>query len=155
MLLLYDSLPFDRALIFFDLEVSYESCRLQKQGLIVLEDRPLPVLKEDTDAIAVTLSSICTSDLHIKHGSVPRAIPIQLWVMKWLEEVVETGSEVKNFKSRDRVSINVETFCGKCFYCQRGFVNNCTDPQGGWALGCRIDGGAGRICPSSFLQTRA
>lgn len=114
----------------------------KKQGLIVLEDRPLPVLKEDTDAIVrVTLSSICTSDLHIKHGSVPRAIPNTIVGHEMVGEVVETGSEVKNFKSRDRVSINVETFCGKCFYCQRGFVNNCTDPQGGWALGCRIDGG--------------
>ena len=35
----------------------------------------------------------------------------------------------------------METFCGTCFFCQRGAVNNCTDPAGGWALGCRIDGG--------------
>ena len=27
------------------------------------------------------------------------------------------------------------------FFCKRGYVNNCTDPDGGWALGCRIDGG--------------
>ena len=27
------------------------------------------------------------------------------------------------------------------FFCKRGYVNNCTDPNGGWALGCRIDGG--------------
>jgi alcohol dehydrogenase len=39
------------------------------------------------------------------------------------------------------VTINVETFCGECFFCKKGFVNNCTDPDGGWALGCRIDGG--------------
>lgn len=26
-------------------------------------------------------------------------------------------------------------------FCQNGYVNNCTDPEGGWALGCRIDGG--------------
>lgn len=37
--------------------------------------------------------------------------------------------------------MNVETFCGECFYCQHGYVNNCTSPHGGWALGCRIDGG--------------
>lgn len=35
----------------------------------------------------------------------------------------------------------METFCGECFFCQHGFVNNCEDPDGGWALGCRIDGG--------------
>ena len=35
----------------------------------------------------------------------------------------------------------METFCGECFFCRNGWVNNCTDPHGGWALGCRIDGG--------------
>lgn len=27
------------------------------------------------------------------------------------------------------------------FFLQEGYVNNCTDKNGGWALGCRIDGG--------------
>ncbi len=44
-------------------------------------------------------------------------------------------------KPGDRVTVNVETFCGESFFCRRGYVNNCTDPNGGWALGCRIDGG--------------
>ena len=37
--------------------------------------------------------------------------------------------------------MNVETFCGECFFCRHGYVNNCSDANGGWALGCRIDGG--------------
>ena len=53
----------------------------------------------------------------------------------------EVGSAVCKVKPGDRVAVNVETFCGECFYCRQGFVNNCTDPNGGWALGCRIDGG--------------
>ena len=60
---------------------------------------------------------------------------------EFVGRVVETGSAVKKIKPGDRVSVNVETFCGECFFCKRGFVNNCTDPDGGWALGCRIDGG--------------
>lgn len=55
--------------------------------------------------------------------------------------VEELGSEVKGVNVGDRVTVNVETFCGKCFYCKHGYVNNCTSPHGGWALGCRIDGG--------------
>ena len=55
--------------------------------------------------------------------------------------VCEVGSSVTNVKPGDRVTVNVETFCGECFFCQNGFVNNCTDENGGWALGCRIDGG--------------
>ena len=36
----------------------------------------MPQLQDGHDAIVrVTLGSICTSDLHIKHGSVPRAVP--------------------------------------------------------------------------------
>ena len=51
------------------------------------------------------------------------------------------GAQVKNVRPGDRVAVNVETFCGQCFFCKKGFVNNCEDPNGGWALGCRIDGG--------------
>lgn len=55
--------------------------------------------------------------------------------------LVEVGSAVTNVKPGDRVTVNVETFCGECFFCKKGYVNNCTDENGGWALGCRIDGG--------------
>ena len=55
--------------------------------------------------------------------------------------VEEVGDAVRRVRPGDRVTVNVETFCGSCFFCQHGWVNNCTDPNGGWALGCRIDGG--------------
>ena len=55
--------------------------------------------------------------------------------------VQQTGSGVHNVVPGDRVAVNVETFCGECFFCRHGYVNNCSDPLGGWALGCRIDGG--------------
>ena len=105
-------------------------------------DKPKPELQEATDAIVrVTLGSICSSDLHIKHGSVPRAVP-GITVGHEMVGVVEAvGADVKGVKVGDRVTVNVETFCGECFYCRHGYVNNCTSPHGGWALGCRIDGG--------------
>ena len=53
--------------------LSYTYLSPGKFGLI---QKPKPVLRHDRDAIVrVTLSSICTSDLHIKHGTVPRAVP--------------------------------------------------------------------------------
>ena len=107
-----------------------------------LLDKPKPELKHPRDAIVkVTLSSICTSDLHIKHGSVPRAVPGITLGHEMVGIVESIGEEVHNVRPGDRVTVNVETFCGECFFCQHGFVNNCTDPHGGWALGCRIDGG--------------
>lgn len=113
-----------------------------EKGKFALIDKEKPQLQEPTDAIVkVTLGSICTSDLHIKHGSVPRAVPGITVGHEMVGIVEEVGTEVKGVKVGDRVTVNVETFCGECFYCKHGFVNNCTSPHGGWALGCRIDGG--------------
>lgn len=112
------------------------------KGEFALIDKPKPTIIEPTDAIVrVTLGSICSSDLHIKHGSVPRAV-LGITVGHEMVGIVdELGSEVKGVNVGDRVTVNVETFCGECFYCKHGYVNNCTSPHGGWALGCRIDGG--------------
>ena len=107
-----------------------------------LLDKPKPALCDPRDAIVrVTLGSICTSDLHIKHGSVPRAVPGVTVGHETVGVVEAVGSEVQTVRPGDRVTVNVETFCGDCFFCRHGWVNNCTDPDGGWALGCRIDGG--------------
>ena len=113
-----------------------------EHGTFKLKEKPRPILQDPRDAIVrVTLGSICTSDLHIKHGSVPRAVPGITVGHEMVGVVEETGSAVTSVKPGDRVTVNVETFCGECFISQNGWVNNGTDPNGGWALGCRIDGG--------------
>ena len=113
-----------------------------RKGEFGLTEKARPELAGPKDAIVrVTLGSICTSDLHIRHGSVPRAVPGITVGHEMVGVVEETGSGVRRFRSGDRVAVNVETFCGECFFCRHGYVNNCTDPNGGWALGCRIDGG--------------
>ena len=113
-----------------------------ERGRFAVTEKPKPVVTDPRDAVVrVTLGSICTSDLHIKHGSVPRAVP-GITVGHEMVGVVESvGAEVKTIRPGDRVTVNVETFCGECYFCRHGWVNNCTDPDGGWALGCRIDGG--------------
>ena len=114
----------------------------KEKGKFVLEEKEKPVLLDEQDAIVrVTLASICSSDIHIKHGAVPRAVPGITVGHEMVGIVEEVGSKVTKVKPGDRVTVNVETFCGKCFFCQNGYVNNCTDKNGGWALGCRIDGG--------------
>lgn len=111
-----------------------------------LEERPLPRLQSPADALVrVTLSSICTSDLHILKGAVPRALPGVILGHEFVGEVMEVGPEVRRVRPGQRVSVNVETFCGQCFFCRQGFVNNCI--QGGWELGCRIDG-----CQAEYVR---
>lgn len=124
------------------------------KGKFGLLEKPKPEIIDARDAIVkVTLSSICSSDLHIKHGSVPRAVQ-GITVGHEMVGIVEAvGSAVTHVKPGDRVTVNVETFCGECFFCKKGFVNNCTDKNGGWALGCRIDGGQAEYVRVPFADT--
>ena len=111
-----------------------------------LTEKDKPKIQNPNDAILkVTLSSICTSDLHIIHGQVPRANNGIILGHEYVGEIVEVGSGVKNLKVGDRVSANCETFCGECYYCKRGYINNCE--RGGWEIGCRIDG-----CQTEFVR---
>ena len=119
--------------------LAYTYISKEKFGLV---EKPKPTIQHDRDAIVkVTLASICSSDLHIKHGSVPRAVEGVTLGHEMVGIVEEVSSSVTHVKPGDRVTVNVETFCGECFFCKKGFVNNCIDNNGGWALGCRIDGG--------------
>lgn len=118
------------------------------KGKFELREKPKPTLMQERDAIVkVTLASICSSDLHIKHGSVPRAVPGITVGHEMVGIVEEVGKAVTKVKPGDRVTVNVETFCGECFFCKKGYVNNCTDENGGWALGCRIDG-----CQAEYVR---
>ena len=88
----------------------------KEHGKFEFTDKPKPEIIDSGDAVVrVTMSSICSSDLHIKHGSVPRAVP-GITVGHEMVGIVESvGSGVTNFKPGDRVTVNVETFCGECF----------------------------------------
>ena len=122
------------------------------KGKFAFTEKPKPRVLGDRDAVVrVTLASICTSDLHIRHGSVPRAVP-GIAVGHEMVGVVEEAGAAVPFARGDRVAVNVETFCGECFFCRRGYVNNCTDRDGGWALGCRIDGGQAEFVRVPFAD---
>ena len=91
------------------------------KGTFALMEKPKPVLQHERDAIVkVTLASICSSDLHIKHGSVPRAVPGITVGHEMVGIVEEVGSAVTNVKPGDRVTVNVETFCGRVLFLQKG-----------------------------------
>ena len=113
---------------------------------IELTERKSPEIINPRDAIVkVTLSSICTSDLHIIKGYVPKAKPGIVLGHEFVGEITALGADIKDLKIGDRVSANCETFCGECYFCKRGFINNCEN--GGWELGCTIDG-----CQAEYVR---
>ena len=65
------------------------------KGKFGLVEKPKPTIQHERDAIVkVTLASICSSDLHIKHGSVPRAVEGITVGHEMVGVVEEVGSAV-------------------------------------------------------------
>ena len=91
----------------------------KSKGQFELTDKPKPKIQHERDAVVrVTLASICSSDLHIKHGSVPKAVEGITVGHEMVGIVEEVGSAVTHVKPGDRVCVNVETFCGECYFCK-------------------------------------
>jgi len=105
------------------------------------QERKMPVIKNPTDIIArVHKTTICGTDLHILGGNVPQAKPGLGIGHEGLVDILEVGSEVKNFKVGDRVLCCCISSCGKCKKCKEKSYGNCEDSEGSWSLGHTIDG---------------
>lgn len=84
------------------------------KGLVYLGNKKIdlkkienPKILDSKDAVVkVTLSSICTSDLHIINGAVPRAKENIVLGHEFVGEVIEVGKDVKKIEIGDRVSCN-------------------------------------------------
>ena len=74
--------------------------------------------------VKIEATAICGSDLHLYHGSFDVEGPFTVG-HEFVGEVVETGSEVRNFRSGDRVIVAGVIGCGDCARCRRGEVVRC------------------------------
>ena len=123
----------------------------REKGCFALEERPVPEILDPRDAVVrVTLTSICSSDLHIKGGFVPRAKPGIIVGHEMVGVVEQVGPQVTRVAPGDRVAVNVETFCGTCFFCQRGAVITAPIPPeaGLWAAASTGDRRSMSGCPT-------
>ena len=104
-------------------------------GQLALEEVPKPQLQENSDVIVrVTISAICGSDIHIKHGLVPGVAPGTIMGHEFVGVIDQTGSDVTRFKPGDRVAVPAAVWCGICPACRRGEVQYCSN-GGVWGGG--------------------
>ena len=94
-------------------------------GDMRVESVPDPKPQDARSAIVrVEATAICGSDLHLYHGLMMTDGPFTVG-HEFIGEVVEVGSEVRNFKSGDRVIVAGVIGCGDCDSCRRGEVVRC------------------------------
>jgi threonine dehydrogenase-like Zn-dependent dehydrogenase len=106
-----------------------------------LEQRPVPKIQHPDDVILeVGGVGICGSDLGILEG--PHVHPAKPGVIlghEFCGTVVEVGPEVKSLRVKQRVAVDPNPGCGRCYMCRNGFPNNCIPlfdnkeaPEKGW-----------------------
>ena len=108
-------------------------------GKKAIESRPLPVIKESTDAIVkIIKTTICGTDLHILKGDVATCAPGRILGHEGIGIIDKIGSSITGFQVGDKVLISCISSCGKCKFCRKGMYSHCS--TGGWILGNSIDG---------------
>jgi len=114
-------------------------------GKLVLEDRPLPHVKDPDDVLLkIKNVGICGSDVKILEGK-HHVKPDTVLGHEFCGEVVEIGTHVHHIKVGDRVAVDNNIRCGFCEYCRRGLTSQCVDIKTS-ALGVMRDGGYAEYC---------
>jgi len=91
----------------------------------VLEEVPRPAVAPDEVLIAVKACGICGSDVHGMDGSTGRRRPPIIMGHEASGVIAEAGTNVKDWKTGDRVTFDSTVYCGACWFCRRGQVNLC------------------------------
>jgi threonine 3-dehydrogenase len=98
-----------------------------------LEDVPMPEVGINDVLIRIDRTGICGTDLHIFKWDkwAQSTIPVPMVVgHEFVGEVVEVGSNVKDFGLGDLVSGEGHLVCGRCRNCMAGRRHLCKDTRG-------------------------
>lgn len=97
-----------------------------------LADFPVATVSSGDIKVAVAWCGICGSDFH-KYEGKKNTHPIRYPVPLGHEisgYVAEVGSDVKDFKVGDPVTVDPNWSCGHCAYCQKGQTSFCENARG-------------------------
>ena len=128
---------------------------------ISIESVPDPSCKPDEVIVKVASSGICGTDIHIYRNEYLSEFPL-IPGHEFSGEVVEIGSDVKDFQLGDRVAVDPNLYCGYCNYCRNNQFNHCSNWQGigvtrsgGFAEFVNAPARAAYKLPDSFTNTQA
>jgi len=108
-----------------------------KPNSLNVVSKDLRRLKPTEVLVKVEACGICGTDIHIVAGQ-SRSTPPVVLGHEYAGVIQEVGKNVRDLILGDRVAVDPNISCGRCFHCTRGEVHLCTNLL---ALGVDIDGG--------------
>ena len=100
---------------------------MNRPGDITFQDVPVPAVGPRQIKVAMKRIGVCGSDIHVFHGKHPYTSYPVVQGHEVSAVVVEVGAEVSGFGVGDKVTIQPQVVCGRCYPCTHGMYNACEE----------------------------
>lgn len=96
-------------------------------GKIEFREIPVPEIGDNEVLIKIMKIGVCGSDIHVYHGEHPFTSYPVTQGHEVSGEVVKTGTAVSGIKPGQKVTIQPQVVCGRCYPCRHGKYNLCEE----------------------------
>jgi len=100
---------------------------MTKPGSITFNEVAVPEMKESEVLIKIMRIGVCGSDIHVYHGKHPYTKYPVVQGHEVSGEIAKVGKNVTNVVVGDKVTIQPQVVCGKCFSCIHGNYHICDE----------------------------
>ena len=94
---------------------------------IEFREVPMPAIGKDQVLVKIMKIGICGSDIHVYHGQHPFTSYPVTQGHEVSGEIVKIGDNVIDFSIGQKVTIEPQVVCGKCYPCRHGKYNLCEE----------------------------
>lgn len=99
--------------------------RMTAPGVITFSEVPVPEPGPDQVLVKIKEIGICGSDIHVYHGSHPYTKYPVTQGHEVSGVIVQCGAYAKKYQVGQRITIEPQVFCGRCYPCLHGKYNLC------------------------------
>lgn len=96
-----------------------------KPGEITFHEIPVPQIGPDQVLVKIKRIGICGSDIHVYHGTHPYTSYPVTQGHEVSGQIAALGEYVKDLSVGQKVTIEPQVFCGRCYPCLHGKYNLC------------------------------
>ena len=125
---------------------------MTEPGNITFRNIPIPEPGPDQVLIRIKKIGICGSDIHVNHGTHPYTSYPVTQGHEVAGQIVALGEDVKDLKIGQKVTLEPQIRCGKCWPCRHGKYNCCEKLK---VMGFQATGAASEYFAAPSLNVTA
>lgn len=96
---------------------------------IAVEQVADPACGPDEVIVQVAVTGICGTDVHIYRNEYMSDFPL-IPGHEFAGTIIETGKAVEDFQVGERVAVDPNLYCGRCYFCRNRQANHCLNWEG-------------------------